>query len=484
MATLFLGREVDHPERPPVAIKVIHDDLSEDWQFLRMFVDEALISVRIRHPNVVRVDELGEEDGVYFLVMEYVHGCSLAQLLSSMARRGRRMRPQIAVWIAAQVAAGLHAAHEMTGHDGALLGVVHRDVSPQNVLLGVDGSVKLLDFGIAKARGRAERTDAGVIKGKLRYMAPEQATGEAIDRRIDIYALGVVLWEMLTMRRMVDGRTELDVLRIVRAPRTVRPRTLVEEIDEQIDDAVMAALARDREDRPATAAAVETMLEATIRDPDVGPTHVAELLRLFALESVDEARRVIPSEVAAALPAPAGAEAPSEEALTREVRVEERTGVTKAMPVQPRREAVGAEVDPSAAAFPTFEEDADDDEVTIQDEGVAELLARLYGAEVNEPASPASSAPGSTVAGAARAELGDRPETATLSPSVVVAEPAQEPIGMPRVEAAPAVRAPAPTADDPPRRSPARLWLVVSLVTVVTFAIGAGLALAWLHLAR
>src|SRR5262249_17600124 len=145
-----------------------------------------LISVRIRHPNVVRVDELGEQNNIYYLVMEYVHGCSLAQLLRAMGKQGRRMRPEIAVWIAQQVAAGLHAAHEMTGPDGALAGIIHRDISPQNVLLALDGHVKLLDFGIAKARGRAERTEAGVIKGKVRYMAPEQAMGIDIDRRIDI----------------------------------------------------------------------------------------------------------------------------------------------------------------------------------------------------------------------------------------------------------------------------------------------------------
>src|SRR5690606_30573029 len=145
-------------------------------------------------------------------VMEYVHGCSLAQLLRAMGRAGRRMRPEIAVWIAQQVAAGLHAAHEMTGQDGAVLGVIHRDVSPQNVLLSVDGEVKLLDFGIAKARGRAERTEAGVIKGKIRYMAPEQAAGDHIDRRIDVYALGIVLWEMLTMRRYIEGKSEIEVL--------------------------------------------------------------------------------------------------------------------------------------------------------------------------------------------------------------------------------------------------------------------------------
>ncbi|MBZ0121928.1 MAG: serine/threonine protein kinase, partial [Sandaracinaceae bacterium] len=218
MASLFLGHHDGKPDEPPVAIKVIHENLSEDWQFLRMFVDEALISVRIRHPNVVRVDELGEQNGVYYLVMEFIHGCSLAQLLRAMGRAGRRMRPEIAAYIVAQAAAGLHSAHEMRGHDGQLAGVIHRDISPQNILLAQDGRVKVIDFGIAKAAGRAERTEAGVIKGKLRYMAPEQAVGGELDRRVDVYALGVVLWEMLAMRRFIEGKSDLEILRKVQDP--------------------------------------------------------------------------------------------------------------------------------------------------------------------------------------------------------------------------------------------------------------------------
>jgi len=298
MATLFRGERRDTPGSAPVAIKVIHEHLSADWQFVRMFVDEALISVRIRHPNVIRVDELGEQDNTYFLAMEYVHGCSLAELLRAMGRQGRRMRPEIAVWIAQQVAAGLHAAHEMKGHDGQLLGVVHRDVSPQNVLLSIDGQVKLLDFGIAKARGRAERTQAGVIKGKIRYMSPEQATGDEPNRKIDIYALGVVLWEMLVMRRFIEAKNEIDVLRAVRRPEAVPPSFRAEGVDPRIDDAVMAALAPDPGRRPPTAEALKRLLEGAVPPGVVGPQHVAELLRVFAGEYLQKAAAALPADLA------------------------------------------------------------------------------------------------------------------------------------------------------------------------------------------
>jgi serine/threonine protein kinase len=178
MATLFLGRRQGAAGFAKlVAIKVVHPHLAREAQFGQMFVDEALISARIEHPNVVHVTELGEQAGVYLLVMDHVHGASLSQLLAGLSKRGRRLSPELAVHIAVRVAEGLHAAHETLGDDRQPLHVVHRNISPQNVLLSARGHVKLIDFGIAKARGRVQQTTSSSLKGKIRYVAPEQAFG-------------------------------------------------------------------------------------------------------------------------------------------------------------------------------------------------------------------------------------------------------------------------------------------------------------------
>jgi serine/threonine-protein kinase len=176
-------------------IKVIHPHLAEDELIVKMFIDEARISSHITLGNVVYVEKFGEHDGVYFMAMEYVDGCSLEQLLRTLSRRNELLEPELAAYLVLEAAAGLHAAHETVGDDGSLLGIVHRDVSPSNILLTRDGGLKLIDFGIAKARNRLGATrDGSGLKGKVRYMSPEQAWGRETDRRTDVYALGVVLW--------------------------------------------------------------------------------------------------------------------------------------------------------------------------------------------------------------------------------------------------------------------------------------------------
>lgn len=218
-----------------------------------MLIDEALMAVRIRHPNVVWVEELGEENGVCFLVMEYVDGWSLGQLLDALQQQGRRMTVELAVHVAAGVAAALHAAHEARHADGRPLELVHRDVSPPNVLLSRDGNLKLIDFGVAKALGRGIRTTAGTVKGKFRYMSPEQAKGKPVDRRTDVYAVGILLWEMLAMWPLFDADDELELLVQVREPTHRPPSELADGVPAELDRAVLAALAPAPEDRPATA---------------------------------------------------------------------------------------------------------------------------------------------------------------------------------------------------------------------------------------
>ncbi len=265
MATLFLGRRLGAAGfQRDVAIKIIHPRLADDEQFRQMFLDEAMLSSRIQHPNVVHVEELGEHEGSHYLVMEYVHGCSLSQLQRALVGRGRRLAPAFAARIAMHVADALHAAHETRDEHGRMLNVVHRDVSPENVLIAYAGHVKLIDFGIAKAYGRRHRTQDGLLKGKFRYMAPEQAYSKEIDRRTDIYQLGIVLWEMLTLRRLFDAEDEVDLLQQVREPRIVAPSSLVARIPPALDAVVLSALDPNPKRRPPDAQTFARMLGKAI----------------------------------------------------------------------------------------------------------------------------------------------------------------------------------------------------------------------------
>jgi hypothetical protein len=254
MATLFLARRLGAAGfARPVAIKVVHPELANDEQFRQMFLDEALLSSQIQHPNVVNVEALGEHEGLHYLAMEFVHGCSLAQLTRALSARGRRLAAPFATRIAMHVADALHAAHETRDQSGHPLGVVHRDVSPENILLAYAGHVKLIDFGIAKAYGRRHKTQEGLLKGKFRYMAPEQAYGKAIDRRTDIYQLGIVLWEMLTLHKLFDGEFEQELLAQAREPLVRPPSSVVDRIPPALDHAVMMALAANPARRHPTA---------------------------------------------------------------------------------------------------------------------------------------------------------------------------------------------------------------------------------------
>ncbi len=305
MADLFLARrEGAMGFRRLVAIKVVHSRHAEDDHLVRMFLDEALISARIDHPNVVHVEDLGEIDDTYFLVMEYVHGCSLAQLMRVLGRMHRRLSPLVAVAIAARVAEGLHAAHETTDDAGELVQLVHRDVSPQNILLSHKGHVKLIDFGVAKAEMRSEKTNVAMLKGKVRYMPPEQATTGIVDRRSDIYSLGIVLWEMLTMSRLFAGKTEFEVLLKVRKPKIDPPSKYVSDIPRELDEVVLSALSVDPEERPKTAKSFRRMLARALpRSMSLDSAHLADLMLSIVGDELEEVRNELPQEVSRLLEA-------------------------------------------------------------------------------------------------------------------------------------------------------------------------------------
>jgi serine/threonine-protein kinase len=282
-----------------VVVKELKPELAQDHEFVAMFVDEARLAARLAHPNVLTTYEIGESEAGPFLVMEYLDGQPLSSVLP---RLGRAKFPlELHVWVLVQVLAGLHYAHELADFDGAPLCVVHRDVSPQNVLLCYDGHVKLLDFGIAKAAGSVARTETGVFKGKLGYIAPEQVTGAPIDRRADVFSVGVMLWEALAWRRLTHGDTEAQVLskRTTGAhPRILdlnpqAPRELV-----QIAERAMALDPRDRYD---TAADMQHALEVWLHGrPRVGARELAAALAAPFEAERAKVKRAIEEQLGAA----------------------------------------------------------------------------------------------------------------------------------------------------------------------------------------
>ena len=347
MASLYLGRRVGVAGFAKlVAIKVVHPHLARDPQFGRMFVDEAVISSRIDHPNVVHVSELGEQDGAYFLAMEYVHGVTLSQLLATLGKRGRRLSPELAVHIAVRVAEGLHGAHETLGDDGQPLGIVHRDISPQNVLLSANGHVKLIDFGIAKARGRVQEATTTSLKGKIRYMSPEQAYGRPVDRRTDVYALAIVLWEMLTMRRMFNAENDFALLELVRHPSPQPPSNFLELCTPTLDAAVLHALAPSPNDRTATAHELRRELAAALPAAlALDASNLGDLIGAMMGAELEAERKV----VAAALQGASGAELASSRPAVPE-SIENYTMSDGRIRLIPANEAVAQDDAPPLAA--------------------------------------------------------------------------------------------------------------------------------------
>jgi serine/threonine protein kinase len=247
-----------------VVAKLPHPSIAGESAFALMFMDEARLAARIRHPNVVSTLDVIHLQGQLAVIMEYVHGESLAALVAEAKRRGQRVAVEIAVDIVADALQGMHAAHEATDERGAPLGIVHRDVSPQNIMVGVDGVTRLLDFGIAKASGRLQGSTlvGSAAKGKSAYLAPEQVRGEPVDRRTDLFAAAIVLWELLTGERLFRGPGQTALPKNWLHTRIPSPREIVPEIPRRVDAIVMKALSRSPAERYATARDMALDLEA------------------------------------------------------------------------------------------------------------------------------------------------------------------------------------------------------------------------------
>jgi eukaryotic-like serine/threonine-protein kinase len=265
MAEVLLGR-VNGPSgfERVVVLKRILPHLAQQTSFVQMFLDEARIIARIHHPNVVNVHELGSANGELFMVMEYLAGESTSSLLRRLVSRNEPLPPRIAAFIVAEACAGLHAAHELRDENQTPLNVVHRDVSPQNVFITYDGAVKVIDFGIAKAADRIARTEAGDVKGKLDYMAPEQCKNEPLDRRTDIFALGIVLYELLARRRLFRRSSPAATVKAVMRDFVVPPSRVNPDCPPSLDAICMRALDRDRDKRYPTALDMRRELMAAV----------------------------------------------------------------------------------------------------------------------------------------------------------------------------------------------------------------------------
>jgi eukaryotic-like serine/threonine-protein kinase len=298
MATLVMARRRHAEGRGAlVALKVVHEHLTDDSGMIRLFLDEARVTGRVKHPNVVHVEEVGIHRGAYFLVMEYVHGVSLASLLRRLEMERRRMSPRLAVYLAAQLAEALHAAHEATDGRGRPLNVVHRDVSPQNVLISHVGQVKLIDFGIASST----QSHTGVL-GKLCYMAPEQVGLTEVDRRTDVYSLGIVLWEALTGRTLFRSKNFDDYRDAAIRTRIAAPSRYAGDVTPALDEAVLRALAADPDERWETAFAFRRALLAALPEAvTVDAQLLSSLVHGYAEEELSLLRARLPQDIIATL---------------------------------------------------------------------------------------------------------------------------------------------------------------------------------------
>jgi eukaryotic-like serine/threonine-protein kinase len=288
MAEIFLARRTDPVGRGDlVVIKRILPHLAEDEHFVTMFRDEANLASRLEHPNVCRVFTLGKNAGTWYIVMEYLHGVALSRMLTRLARARATVDLRIAAGIVVQACEGLNHAHDLRAEDGSLLGVVHRDVSPPNIFLGADGTVKLLDFGIAKARGASSKTRTGTVKGKNAYMSPEQILGRPLDRRSDVFALGAVMYELVTVKRLFHRDSDFLTFKAITEEPIPNVKERRPDLPTGLREVIHRALARDIGARYLSARDMADAVTAAMA-PLGGPATPAELGALVQADFADE----------------------------------------------------------------------------------------------------------------------------------------------------------------------------------------------------
>ena len=305
MATVHLARTVGEGgfERL-VAIKVMHPHIATDPAFVAMFLDEARLAARIRHPNVVATHDVQKTPAGVFLVMDYIDGPSLHHVLRALHERDRVLPLDITLRIIGDALAGLHAAHELCGDNGEPLNLVHRDISPDNVLVGNDGLARITDFGVARAESRISTTSGAALKGKLAFMSPERIMHGSNDRRSDVYAAGATLWEALVGKRLFEADDNGILITKIVVGAVSSPRTFGAQVPEAIEAVVMRAINRDPNARYPTAAAFADALEEAARAANVVPAtprRVAAFLKELKTEGVVATQRLPNAQAIAAM---------------------------------------------------------------------------------------------------------------------------------------------------------------------------------------
>ncbi|MGB3052038.1 MAG: serine/threonine-protein kinase [Polyangiales bacterium] len=286
MASVHLARVEGNPGfEKLVALKRIHPHLAEEREYVEMFLDEARIASRITHNNVCSVFDFGEADGEYFIAMEYLVGEPLSRVhrrvLADVDQRNSPLLPMRMARIIAQACEGLHAAHELTDADGESLHVVHRDVSADNLFVTYDGATQVVDFGIAHARQRVHSSEAGQVKGTFPYMAPEQMTAAVVDRRVDVWALGTVLWELLTLRKLFLRETDVNTMYAVLSGEIHPPSEFRSDVSAELDEIVLKALQRSPDERWQSAREMGKALRRYLAKQNelIGPAEIADWMR-------------------------------------------------------------------------------------------------------------------------------------------------------------------------------------------------------------
>jgi serine/threonine protein kinase len=250
MAEVFKGESLSvQGFKKQVAIKRVLPHLAQNKNFISMFLDEARLGARLTHANIVTVFDIGAADNTYFIVMEFVDGCNLKTVIETYRQQGQRIGVKEALFIAMEACKGLSFAHDLQDEEGKDLHIVHRDVSPPNVLISKRGEIKVTDFGLAKATTQLEKTDPGVVKGKFSYLSPEAALGQPVDARTDVFALGIVLWEMLAGRRLFLGETDFQTVKMVQQAQIPSLSRINPQVDAELEGVIVKALTQDTASR-------------------------------------------------------------------------------------------------------------------------------------------------------------------------------------------------------------------------------------------